>query len=84
MSRLYNYGFGIHLLQSEDPENMPKISQINPKDNHISFQVRLSLSFSFSLFVSREMPRKLQTLFNPFHCRFLRPNCKMKNLYMAV
>ncbi|PSS20916.1 Metallothiol transferase [Actinidia chinensis var. chinensis] len=35
---LFNYGIGIHLLQSEDPENMPKISQINPKDNHISFQ----------------------------------------------
>ncbi|RVW47455.1 hypothetical protein CK203_086479 [Vitis vinifera] len=36
---LYNYGMGIHLLQSEDPDNMPKISlQINPKDNHISFQ----------------------------------------------
>uniref|UniRef100_A0A5B6ZQA6 Putative metallothiol transferase FosB n=1 Tax=Davidia involucrata TaxID=16924 RepID=A0A5B6ZQA6_DAVIN len=35
---LFNYGIGIHLLQSENPENMPKISQINPKDNHISFQ----------------------------------------------
>ncbi|CAL5339397.1 unnamed protein product [Camellia sinensis] len=35
---LFNYGIGIHLLQSEDPENMPKICQINPKDNHISFQ----------------------------------------------
>ncbi|CAL5412353.1 unnamed protein product [Camellia sinensis] len=36
--RLFNYGIGIHLLQSEDPKNMPKICQINPKDNHISFQ----------------------------------------------
>ncbi|CAL5367788.1 unnamed protein product [Camellia sinensis] len=35
---LFNYGIGIHLLQSEDPENMPKICHINPKDNHISFQ----------------------------------------------
>ncbi|KAA8535076.1 hypothetical protein F0562_030079 [Nyssa sinensis] len=35
---LFNYGIGIHLLQSDNPENMPKISQINPKDNHISFQ----------------------------------------------
>jgi len=35
---LYSYGIGIHLLQSEDPENMPKFSDINPKDNHISFQ----------------------------------------------
>ncbi|KAJ6733897.1 LACTOYLGLUTATHIONE LYASE/GLYOXALASE I FAMILY PROTEIN [Salix koriyanagi] len=32
------YGIGVHLLQSEDPENMPKISKINPKDNHFSFQ----------------------------------------------
>lgn len=37
--RLFNYGIGIHLLQSEDPNNMPKINIINPKDNHISFQV---------------------------------------------
>ncbi|XP_061345295.1 glyoxylase I 4-like [Gastrolobium bilobum] len=35
---LYNYGIGIHLLQSEDPEGMPKNVHINPKDNHISFQ----------------------------------------------
>ncbi|XP_052198567.1 glyoxylase I 4-like [Diospyros lotus] len=35
---LYSYGIGIHLLQSEHPDNMPKINQINPKDNHISFQ----------------------------------------------
>ncbi|CAL9104712.1 unnamed protein product [Musa textilis] len=38
MARLFNYGIGIHLLQSEDPENMPKKREINPKDNHISFQ----------------------------------------------
>ncbi|RRT65346.1 hypothetical protein B296_00006501 [Ensete ventricosum] len=36
--RLFNYGIGIHLLQSEDLENMPKKREINPKDNHISFQ----------------------------------------------
>ncbi|XP_008244727.1 PREDICTED: uncharacterized protein LOC103342852 [Prunus mume] len=36
---LLNYGIDIHLLQSEDPDKMPKkITQINPKDNHISFQ----------------------------------------------
>ncbi|KAM7509404.1 hypothetical protein LguiA_019857 [Lonicera macranthoides] len=36
---LFNFGIGIHLLQSEDPESMPKIvNLINPKDNHISFQ----------------------------------------------
>ncbi|CAL9205593.1 glyoxylase I 4-like [Musa acuminata AAA Group] len=35
---LFNYGIGIHLLQSEDPENMPTKREINPKDNHISFQ----------------------------------------------
>lgn len=35
---LFSYGIGIHLLQSEDPENMPKKREIDPKDNHISFQ----------------------------------------------
>ncbi|XP_031280952.1 uncharacterized protein LOC116141730 [Pistacia vera] len=35
---LFGYGIGIHLLQSEDPEILPKKSEINPKDNHISFQ----------------------------------------------
>lgn len=35
---LFGYGIGIHLLQSEDPEKMQKKSEINPKDNHISFQ----------------------------------------------
>ncbi|XP_021298657.1 uncharacterized protein LOC110427450 isoform X2 [Herrania umbratica] len=35
---LFGYGIGIHLLQSEDPDNMPKKKKINPKDNHISFQ----------------------------------------------
>lgn len=37
--RLFGHGIGIHLLQSEDPENKPRKSVINPKDNHISFQV---------------------------------------------
>uniref|UniRef100_A0A5B7BDV7 Putative metallothiol transferase FosB n=1 Tax=Davidia involucrata TaxID=16924 RepID=A0A5B7BDV7_DAVIN len=35
---LFSYGIGIHLLQSDDPENMPERGEINPKDNHISFQ----------------------------------------------
>ncbi|KAK1282630.1 hypothetical protein QJS10_CPB22g01154 [Acorus calamus] len=35
---LFSYGIGIHLLQSEDPDHMPTKSEINPKDNHISFQ----------------------------------------------
>ncbi|XP_010254369.1 PREDICTED: uncharacterized protein LOC104595363 [Nelumbo nucifera] len=35
---LFGYGIGIHLLQSENPEGMPRKSEINPKDNHISFQ----------------------------------------------
>ncbi|XP_044486903.1 metallothiol transferase FosB-like [Mangifera indica] len=35
---LFGYGIGIHLLESEDPESLPKKSEINPKDNHISFQ----------------------------------------------
>jgi len=35
---LFSYGIGIHLLQSPNPEQMPKKGPINPKDNHISFQ----------------------------------------------
>uniref|UniRef100_A0ACD5U7U8 Uncharacterized protein n=1 Tax=Avena sativa TaxID=4498 RepID=A0ACD5U7U8_AVESA len=35
---LFNYGIGIHLLQSEDPASLPEKTEINPKDNHISFQ----------------------------------------------
>ncbi|BBG96179.1 Lactoylglutathione lyase / glyoxalase I family protein [Prunus dulcis] len=37
MSKLFNYGIGIHLLESD--KNIPeKKGKINPKDNHISFQ----------------------------------------------
>ncbi|KAL4278496.1 hypothetical protein GQ457_03G045910 [Hibiscus cannabinus] len=35
---LFNYDIGIHLLRSENPENMPTIGLINPRDNHMSFQ----------------------------------------------
>ena len=49
--RLFGYGIGIHLLQSEEPESLPKKSEINPKDNHISFQV---ISFRF-FFLSENM-----------------------------
>ncbi|XP_051178772.1 glyoxylase I 4 [Lolium perenne] len=35
---LFNYGIGIHLLQSEDPKSFHEKTEINPKDNHISFQ----------------------------------------------
>jgi hypothetical protein len=41
IGRLFNYGIGIHLLQAEDPDSLPGKTEINPKDNHISFQVRL-------------------------------------------
>jgi hypothetical protein len=38
--RLFNFGIGVHLLQAEDPESMPpKKTEIDPKDNHISFTV---------------------------------------------
>ncbi|KAE9585839.1 hypothetical protein Lal_00010338 [Lupinus albus] len=35
---LFGYGIGIHLLRVEDPENLSKKTEINPKDSHISFQ----------------------------------------------
>jgi len=37
--RLFGHGIGIHLLQSPEPEKLLKKTEINPKDNHISFQV---------------------------------------------
>uniref|UniRef100_A0ACD5VJV9 Uncharacterized protein n=1 Tax=Avena sativa TaxID=4498 RepID=A0ACD5VJV9_AVESA len=37
---LFNFGIGIHLLQAEDPESLPPMkTEIDPKDNHISFTV---------------------------------------------
>uniref|UniRef100_A0A0D6R366 VOC domain-containing protein n=1 Tax=Araucaria cunninghamii TaxID=56994 RepID=A0A0D6R366_ARACU len=36
---LFNYGVGIHLLQSETSDTEPpKKTMINPRDNHLSFQ----------------------------------------------
>jgi len=35
---LFEFGIGIHLLQSEDPDSLPTKTEINTKDNHISFQ----------------------------------------------
>ncbi|XP_057821919.2 glyoxylase I 4 [Cryptomeria japonica] len=35
---LFNYGVGIHLLQCDNTDNLPKKSEIDPMDNHISFQ----------------------------------------------
>jgi len=46
---LFNYGIGIHLLQSEDPGSLPEKREINPKDNHISFQVLTTVSLSLCL-----------------------------------
>ncbi|RRT59712.1 hypothetical protein B296_00045601 [Ensete ventricosum] len=43
----YNYGIGIHLVQS--PEAVSKPSEINPKGDHISFQVRVT-EFAFIAF----------------------------------
>lgn len=37
---LFNYGVGIHLVQSEDEERLPPDDKdLDPMDNHISFQV---------------------------------------------
>ncbi|KAE9588020.1 hypothetical protein Lal_00003275 [Lupinus albus] len=35
---LFGYRIGIHLLRAEDTENLPRKTEINPKDGHISFQ----------------------------------------------
>lgn len=35
---LFNYGIGIHLLQCQPSDVLPEKTEINPRDNHISFQ----------------------------------------------
>ncbi|KAH9326745.1 hypothetical protein KI387_006923, partial [Taxus chinensis] len=35
---LFNYGVGIHLLECNNPQNLVRKSEINPMDNHVSFQ----------------------------------------------
>ncbi|KAK1553429.1 hypothetical protein Q3G72_034914 [Acer saccharum] len=35
---LFNYGVGIHLVQSKDQNRSPEIDRLDPMDNHISFQ----------------------------------------------
>ncbi|OVA00454.1 Glyoxalase/fosfomycin resistance/dioxygenase domain [Macleaya cordata] len=45
---LFNYGIGIHLLQSENPEKMSKKTEINPKDPHISFQWILNCNYFYN------------------------------------
>lgn len=45
VSRLYNYGIGIHLIENpsidhEFDTTPTEVRPINPKDNHISFQVK--------------------------------------------
>lgn len=37
---LFNYGVGIHLVESKDEEKLPRDKHsLDPMDNHISFQV---------------------------------------------
>lgn len=40
---LFNYGVGIHLVQSHDEDRLsPECRPLDPMDNHISFQVVIS------------------------------------------
>ncbi|XP_047979173.1 glyoxylase I 4-like [Salvia hispanica] len=37
---LFNYGIGIHLVQSKDEDKLPRDKdRLDPMDNHISFQI---------------------------------------------
>lgn len=39
---LFNYGVGIHLVQSKEEERLPSdTEELDPQDNHISFQVSI-------------------------------------------
>jgi len=43
---LFNYGVGIHLVQSPDDERLPRPDhELDPMDNHISFQVHIQLLY---------------------------------------
>uniref|UniRef100_A0A251RUK5 Putative lactoylglutathione lyase / glyoxalase I family protein n=1 Tax=Helianthus annuus TaxID=4232 RepID=A0A251RUK5_HELAN len=35
---LFNYGIGIHLVQAKDEQKLPDNDELDPMDNHISFQ----------------------------------------------
>ncbi|KAL7605639.1 glyoxylase I 4 [Lactuca sativa] len=35
---LFNYGIGIHLVQANDEDKLPNNHELDPMDNHISFQ----------------------------------------------
>lgn len=50
---LFGYGIGIHLLEAENPETLPRKKEINPKDNHISFQVRFFTKLNLIDYVSK-------------------------------
>ncbi|KAM1815287.1 hypothetical protein ACFX1X_028822 [Malus domestica] len=48
---LFNYGVGIHLVQSEDEERLPhNPDHLDPMDNHISSQVPNEINLSHSTF----------------------------------
>lgn len=44
---LFNYGVGVHLVQAKDEDQLASLNdsgdQLDPMDNHISFQVRTIL-----------------------------------------
>ncbi|KAJ8448981.1 hypothetical protein Cgig2_004036 [Carnegiea gigantea] len=47
---LFNYGIGIHLVQSQDEQRLPSDKQgLYPMDKHISFQVYMYLSAGLGL-----------------------------------
>ncbi|KAJ4844952.1 hypothetical protein Tsubulata_019068 [Turnera subulata] len=50
---LVGHGIGLHLLESEDPQPIKVKKEINPRDNHISFQCLTNMS---------ELEKKLEEL----------------------
>jgi catechol-2,3-dioxygenase len=49
---LFNYGVGVHLIQAKDEDSLTKTDRVlDPRDNHISFQVILNLLDNINILI---------------------------------
>lgn len=56
---LFNYGVGVHLIQAKDEDSLPKTDRVlDPRDNHISFQVILNLLDNINILIYKKLKKK--------------------------